>query len=763
MAVIYSLKDIASVPPWQVGEAARLLYQLQRAGQRIPTTWVLSAECFQNSLQQLSSREPMFADWPQILWQTPDHTDYTRQQLAKRLRRTLLGLPLNLPLQSILEANQASVVRLLPSLWLGEDVPSAAFTQIMDAPICWSEQGTLEAAIKQLWAEMVRARSLAYWEHWQQMMALPVESCSIHVAVIIQAVEPVSLSGTITVDSDTVTIQAIQGLPKGILESCPDRCHRSLANDEHPDWQPGYQDQSYQPADISTAYSHLGDCLKTVSITTAARDVMSSEADVALLRVARQLHHWAAKPLWVEWLLPTTDSVLPQIAHALWWPFTPAPAPDSGVPASHGLSGYPASPGQVTGAALVIKSGDPLPTSAAQQIVVASDVAPDWLPLLKTALGIVSETGGLASHAAILARELQLPAVVGVSNATQDLQTGAMVRLDGDRGLIETVSHSLAPHQPGVATAPAEALPRGSHQPHRVADLAHATGVWLNLSQPELAAKMAALPVAGVGLLRSEWLMLTVLDGKHPYQWLSHGQRDILLERLVNQLRPIARAFSPRPVHYRSLDIRSDEFAQLAGAPLVESNPVLGLRGAFSYQSHPEFFHLELEVLKHLQSEEYHNLHLVLPFVRTVEEVESCRQFIRDVGVDQDPHFELWMMAEVPSALYLLPQYVEAGIQGIIIGTSDLTQLLLGIDRNQVLFSTHFNQYHPAVEAAITQLAQQAHDLEIPCILCGLAPTHHSDFAVSLVQQGMSGISVDITAVEGTIQSIHRTNALHPY
>jgi pyruvate,water dikinase len=253
--------------------------------------------------------------------------------------------------------------------------------------------------------------------------------------------------------------------------------------------------------------------------------------------------------------------------------------------------------------------------------------------------------------------------------------------------------------------------------------------------------------------------MLSVLDRQHPYYWLEQGRQDHLKERLLAQLRPIAKAFFPRPVRYRSLDIRSNEFAQLLGAPEIESNPMLGIRGTFSYQQQPRFFQLELEILKCLQDEGYSNLQLLLPFVRSVEEVEVCQRYIQAAGLSKSPTFELWMMAEVPSVLFLLSQFAAIGVQGIAIGTHDLTQLLLGIDRDQALFSAHYHERHPAVQAAIGQLIQQAQTLNLPCVLCGVSPMHHPHFIEVMVQRGVDGISVDAGSVQFTADLLQQVEA----
>jgi pyruvate,water dikinase len=742
MQPFYALKDIATVPPWQVGETACWLHRLQQSGEQIPDSWVISVASFQQTLHKLIAREPLYADWPQLLWQAAQTEETSIQHLARRLRRPLMNSPLDFPWQSLLSHVNQPMVRLIPSLWLGDNLPAAPLAQTLGTPVCWAEADILESALKQLWADVVSARSLAFWGHRPAAgeaapQAYPED---FGVAVIIQAVEPVTVSGTLTIRADTVEIEAVQGLPRAIAESCPDYYQGSLETWQQHTWQRGYQEVSYQPAEDLRATDPLEFCLAPHPLAATALDVLDAEMQMALAALAQRLWHQSKQPLRVEWLLTHCQGV-PQIAQAFGWPLVPGDSPwlGAGLTDSQTLAGYPASSGQVQGSALVLLPEAPLPATAHQCIIIAAEVSPDWLPLLKTAAAVVSERGGLTSHAAVLARELGLPAVVGVMGATDRIQTGDLLAVDGDRGTIVPLQAPVS-LVPNPSPSPAPSLHRLPSQ----------TEIWLNLSQPEVAASLSALPVAGVGLLRSEWLMMPVLERQHPYYWIERGQPDELKERLLDPLRPIVKAFFPRPVRYRSLDIRSNEFAQLRGAPAIEANPMLGIRGTFSYQQHPQFFQLELEILKLLQDEGYTNLQLILPFVRSVEEVVGCQRSIQAVGLHHNPNFALWIMAEVPTVLFLLPQYVTAGVQGIAIGTHDLTQLLLGIDRDQALFSAHYDERHPAVQAAIAQLIQQARDLHLPCVLCGVSPTHHPHFIEAMVQSGVSGISIDAGAVPFT-------------
>lgn len=283
-----------------------------------------------------------------------------------------------------------------------------------------------------------------------------------------------------------------------------------------------------------------------------------------------------------------------------------------------------------------------------------------------------------------------------------------------------------------------------------------ATQLWVNLSQPEALARALTMPVDGIGLLRSEFMLLEVLERQHPLVWLQQGRREELIERMADCLTQFVSAFQPRPVWYRSLDFRAHELQSLVGAPTAIGHPMLGMRGTFSYQQDVSWFDLELAAVQRVCQAGYQNLHLLLPFVRTVEEFIFCRQRLEQIGLTQQRSLQLWIMAEVPSVLFLLPEYVRAGVQGIAIGTNDLIQLLLGVDRDHPQLAAAFNERHPVVMQAIAHLIQQAQQLGIPCSICGHAPAQSPELIDALIAGGITAISVDVNAVASTYRAIAR-------
>lgn len=203
--------------------------------------------------------------------------------------------------------------------------------------------------------------------------------------------------------------------------------------------------------------------------------------------------------------------------------------------------------------------------------------------------------------------------------------------------------------------------------------------------------------------------------------------------------------------------MRSRDFSSLfSAAPDPSAYDLLGIHGTWGYQLDPGMFQIELAALRKVQRAGMDNIRLLLPFVRTVEEFSYCRRYILEAELYESPSFKLWIMAEVPSVLFLLADYVKAGADGIAIGTNDLTQLLLGIDRDHPQMQPIFNLKHPAMQRALRQLIQTAQDLNIPCSICGQAPVQHPDLIESLVQWGATTICVPSAAIPQTYEAISK-------
>jgi pyruvate,water dikinase len=278
----------------------------------------------------------------------------------------------------------------------------------------------------------------------------------------------------------------------------------------------------------------------------------------------------------------------------------------------------------------------------------------------------------------------------------------------------------------------------------------------VNLAEPKRAAEVAARDVDGVGLLRAEFMMLEALEHMHPRTFLAERSADEFVQRMAAGLRAFAEAFTPRPVVYRAMDFRSNEFRHLTGGEEhepTEANPMIGYRGCFRYTREPDLFALELHALADVRRD-HENLHLMIPFVRTAHELEACLALVDASPLGGDTRLERWVMAEVPSVTYWLPRYAELGISGVSIGSNDLTQLMLGVDRDSDLFGAAYDERDPAVLHAIEAIIRECRRLGLTCSICGQAPSIHADYAERLVRWGIDSISVNVDAIDRTRRNI---------
>ena len=275
----------------------------------------------------------------------------------------------------------------------------------------------------------------------------------------------------------------------------------------------------------------------------------------------------------------------------------------------------------------------------------------------------------------------------------------------------------------------------------------------MNLSEPSQVERAAALEVDGVGLLRAELMVLEALGGIHPKLLLRQGRSDEFVERMGEALTTFAAGFAPRPVTYRTIDFRTNEFRGLEGGDEFEpeeANPMIGYRGALRYTHEPDIFRLELAAIRRVWDQGHANFHVMLPFVRTARELASCREMVADSGLLTRQGFELWVMAEVPSVLFNLERYAALGVAGISIGSNDLTQLMLGADRDSEIVAEVFDERDPAVADYLRQLIPRARALGLQTSICGQAPSVYPEYAELLVRAGIDAISVNIDVIERT-------------
>jgi pyruvate,water dikinase len=488
---------------------------------------------------------------------------------------------------------------------------------------------------------------------------------------------------------------------------------------------------------------------RSLSEQEAVRPVLTDEEVVAVAGLGRRIEkhygtpqdtEWAFDPAGELWMLQSRPiTTLHDEAAAS----TAAAEPSVQTVLLRGLGG---APGSASGAARVLTSLADAASLKEGDVLVTHMTAPDWLPLMRRSEAIVTDSGGMTCHAAIVSRELGIPCVVGTGEATRKLRDGEIITVDATRGVVLEGARASEPTQasPGEQAASA-------HGPAPAA--VTATQILVNLSEPSQVERVKGLPVDGVGLLRAELMVLEALAGDHPRILLEEGRGEEFVSRMAEGLSTFAAGFAPRPVTYRTIDFRTNEFSGLRGGERFEpdeANPMIGYRGALRYTREPDIFGLELDALRKVWDAGQRNLHVMLPFVRSTRELRRCRELIAESGLLDRPGFELWVMAEVPSVLFNLEDYAALGVTGISIGSNDLTQLLLGADRDNEVLAETFDERDPAVTAYLSQLIPRARALGLRTSICGQAPSVHPEYAELLVRAGIDAISVSVDVLDRT-------------
>lgn len=804
MKNLYWLDKIQPSDRDAVGEKAFYLSYLLQKNHPVVPGFVVPAKTFWQFLESIDWLEPLFADWPHSSLHLNVDEPRQLQSIARSIRHQILATKLPDSLLSTLNSavfqlnstsninSQALIFRPSLTSWNPKTVG------ILESHAVRAEPEAIEAGLKRAWAELFRARSLFYW----QRCGLKVQQ--INPAVLVQPIASAIASGEVKTHAGAAwEIQATCGLGISLArgENIPDYYqvqpetgavkfqllgYKTLAynlkiGEESPlkkiqlgNWDAlPIPDSPFLIPDFTDSYVEI----LALGETAQNEYVLEKSQLQEIIELTKKAIAEFDSDLILKWTIDqTANSNEPQFYFTQVRLVKGGKVPPIGEKSiakprtSAILRGLAAASGKVEAIAQVMTNFHPENAEfLAGSILVARTIDPNWLPWLKVAAGVVAEQGGMTAHGAILARELGIPAVVGVVGATRAIETGDWVLVDGDSGEVFATAEPEAIDKPdsnqlrdtatnadiystaakmSIANYQLSSSDRSSNPGSKSRRAESTESVWgaptatqllVNVSQTSSIDRLKNLPIDGIGLLRSELMALEALDCQNPKVLLQDGRQSEFVSRMADCLSLFAAAVSPQPIFYRSLDLRES-----------------GTHGSFSYTFEPELFDWELCVLKKVCESGYKNVNLILPFVRSVDEFVYCRQRLETIWENRPSQFQLWIMAEVPSVLFLLPDYVKAGVQGISIGTNDLTQFLLGIHRNSEQVASGFNGRDRAVMRAIEQLIRQAQAAGIPCSICGDATALYPETVESLVRWGISSISVNVDAAEQTGRAIAR-------
>lgn len=720
-----------------VGGKGANLGEMTFANIPVPNGFVVTATAYFDFLKTTSLKHKILTELSGL-----DINDSTKlQQVSKNIKTAILAAEMPEKLKEEIknyyhrlcgEMDKLVAVR---SSATAEDLPDASFAGQQETYLNIKGYKSVVENVQKCWASLFESRAIFYrsekgFNHFKVGIAVPVQlMIQSEVSGIMFTVNP------LTNNRDEISIEAAFGLGQPVVsgEVTPDQ-YIVQKNTNEISWK-NFSKQKWQMTldgniPVSKAYQE--------------KQKLEDHYVIDLAKLGKHIENHYGRPQDIEWGLENKKLYIVQSR-----PVTTLTNQDNLSqinvvdPQKQGkllLEGLGASPGVASGPVKIVASAKEISKVKEGDILVAVMTNPDYVPAMKRAVAILTDEGGRTSHAAIVSRELGLPAIVGSVHATKILKNGEIITVDGSDGKV--FEGNLVKTEKIVNAKSFEEMSK----------IKTATKIYVNLAEPEIADIMSKKNVDGVGLLRAEFMIANI--GTHPRKFIKDGKSDVFIEKLAEGMEKFASSFAPRPVVYRFTDFRSNEYKNLKGGAEFEQdepNPMIGYRGTGRYLDDPEVFKLEIEAIKIVRNKKgFKNLHVMFPFVRTLEQLREVKKLMASHGLRRSGMFKVWMMVEIPSNVILLDEFIEEGIDGVSVGTNDLTMLTLGVDRDNTKVAKTYNEMDSAVLKSLEKIATTCRKHKITCSICGQAPSVYPELVAMLVEWGMTSVSVSPDVIDKT-------------
>ena len=768
MAVLW-LDEISADDLETVGGKGASLGELTGAGLPVPPGFVVTAGTYRSFIEEAEIDEELFS-----AVDVDADDSAALAEAADRAQELILETPFPEALrEEILESyrevgdeDEEAFVAVRSSA-TAEDLPDASFAGQQETFLNVTEENLLDR-VRECWASLFTQRAIYYRQ--EQGFDHDV----VNIAVVVQQMVDADKSGVMftshpSTGDPTMIIEAAWGLGEAVVSGAVSPDNYVVPRDDG-------------EVDVTVAEKKVMHVKDEETGETVERPVPDEKRDERvidddeigeLVALGERVEDHYGEPQDVEWAIAdgdvymlqsrpitTIDDADVEAADPTDAPVDPAKGvtdgsgsaqaaePASASETSTGdvvVDGLGSSPGIVSGPAKIVTKLDDLAKVSEGDIIVTEMTMPDMVPAMKRASGIITDEGGMTSHAAIVSRELGVPAIVGTGNATTVLSDGQVVTLDGDKGAV-LEGEEVDPEE---ETEPVEEVrPKSPVKPMT------ATEVKVNVSIPEAAERAAATGADGVGLLRTEHMILSL--NQTPESYIAEHGADAYTKELVDGIRGVADEFYPRPVRVRTLDAPTDEFRQLEGGDDEphEHNPMLGYRGIRRSLDRPEVFGHELEAFRRLYEMGYDNVEIMFPLVNDAEDVYGAKKRMKAAGID--PEKRKWgVMIETPASALSVEGMAEAGIDFASFGTNDLTQYTLAVDRNNENVADRFDELHPAILRLIGDVIETCREHDVDTSICGQAGSK-PEMVQFLVNEGVSSISANIDAVRDVQHEVKR-------
>jgi pyruvate,water dikinase len=736
------------------------LGELVSFGVRVPPAFIITSKAFKYFLEYNNLVEKI----KEILSSSPN-SEEASENIKKLIRSSKMPEKLaSMILQAYDELSNKfgkEILVAVRSSATAEDIEEASFAGQQDTYLNVSREELLDK-VKEVWASLYNARAIEYRK------SKGIDQLSVLIAVVVQKMVNSRSAGVmftlnpVTGDERYIMIESNWGLGESVVggKVTPDEILIEKSSLR-------IVEKKISNKRIKIIYDiQLRKNVEVILNEQEANTMsISDEEAIELARLAMKIEEHYKRPMDIEWAIDADlkfpDNIfIVQARPETFWSVKKRKEErkeEEAISAVSGkvlVKGLPASPGVAYGKARIILD---IKDSKAREfqkgdILITKMTDPDWVPLMKIAGAIVTDEGGMTSHAAIVSRELGIPAVVGSREATKVISDGQLITVDGTRGIVYE----------GKVASPSEISTEKQIMPavqgiSRDVLLAlypvTATKIYMNLGEPDAIDRYLDLPFDGIGLMRIEFIVSEWIR-YHPLYLIKIGNPTLFIDKLAEGIAKVASAIYPRPVVVRFSDFKTNEYKKLVGGDEFEPferNPMIGWRGVSRYISkeYEPAFRLEVRAIRKVREEMgLKNVWVMFPFVRTTWELEKAIKIMEDEGLRKSSDFKVWIMAEVPSVIILADQFAKI-VDGFSVGSNDLAQLTLGVDRDSELLARmgYYDERDPAVMQSIKRLIKIAHKYNRTVSICGQAPSVYPEVVEYLVRAGIDSISVNPDAV----------------
>ncbi len=724
-----------------VGGKGANLGEMTQFGIPVPRGFVVTVKAYYQFLKENDLKEPI----AKLLHGLDVHKSKHLQDQAEKIKKLIRSKPV--PKQIAMEIVTAylkmgkNTLVAARSSATAEDLPDASFAGQQATYLNVKGENNVVEKVRACWASLFEPRAIFYreqnnYDHFKVGIAVPVqEMIQSEISGVMFTTDP------ITGEKNSLLIEAIYGLGELIVrgEVIPDRFlvdrqKMVIANKE-------IGTQTIQLIKRNGVTKRV-----KVSRPKDSKQKISDQKVIELAQIGKKIHSHYYFPQDIEWAMRDNELYILQTRPITTLNKTETSRKEFKITLPLLLTGSSASPGLVVGKVRIIRSAREINKIKDGEILVTSMTTPDFVPAMKKAAAIVTDMGGQTSHAAIVSRELRVPCIIGTKKAVKTLRTGQLITVHASKGKVYQGELDL------------RGKTIGTPQPSAGGSIIKtATKIYVNLAEPERAEEVSKMNVDGVGLLRAEFMMAQM--AKHPKKVIQDRKQAAYINDLAEGVQKFCQAFHPRPVVYRTTDFKTNEYRNLTGGSRFEpqeENPLIGFRGARRYLVDERVFELELAAIKKVRDKGgFKNLWVMIPFVRTVEELIKVKRIMAANGLSRNASFQVWLMVEIPANVILLDEFIEAGIDGVSIGSNDLTMLTLGVDRDNAELAESFNEMNPAVLWMLEKTITTCRDKGITCSICGQAPTNYPQLVEMLVRWGITSVSLAPDVVDVTRKLIY--------